>query len=82
MSVNVLYVSTAWPGAVALAAQIVDRHADAFGHAPHAWRVTDRADEATTAATVLLTADAAQADRARAAGAVSYTHLTLPTMAS
>ncbi|MDB0567801.1 thiamine phosphate synthase [Ralstonia solanacearum] len=69
MSVNALYVSTTWPGAVALAAQIVDRHAEAFGRAPHAWHLTDRADEATTAATVLLTADAAQADRARAAGA-------------
>jgi thiamine-phosphate pyrophosphorylase len=69
MSMSALRFSAAWPEAAALAAQIIDRHAEAFGRAPHAWRVTDRADEATTATTVLLTTDAAQADRARTAGA-------------
>lgn len=69
MSLSALRFSAAWPEAAALAAQIVDRHTEAFGRAPHAWSVTDRADEATNAATVLLTTDAAQAERARAAGA-------------
>ncbi|MGM3274842.1 thiamine phosphate synthase [Ralstonia sp. 24A2] len=69
MSMSSLRFSAAWPEAATFAAQIVDRHADAFGRAPHAWSVTDRADEATMATTVLLTTDAAQADRARAAGA-------------
>lgn len=66
---SALRFSAAWPEAAALAAQIIDRHAEAFGRAPHAWSVTDRADEATTATTVLLTTDAAQAERARLAGA-------------
>ena len=69
MSMSALRFSAAWPEAAALAAQIIDRHAEAFGRAPHAWSVTDRADEATTATTVLLTTDAAQAERARLAGA-------------
>ena len=69
MSMSSLRFSAAWPEAAALAAQIVDRHTEALGRAPHAWSVTDRADEATTATTVLLTTDAAQADRARVAGA-------------
>ncbi|SFP95510.1 thiamine phosphate synthase [Ralstonia sp. NFACC01] len=69
MSASALRFSAAWPEAAALAAQIVDRHVEAFGRAPHAWSVTDRADEATSAATVLLTTDAAQAERARSAGA-------------
>ncbi|GCB04849.1 thiamine phosphate synthase [Ralstonia sp. SET104] len=69
MSMSALRFSAAWPEAAALAAQVIDRHAEAFGRAPHAWSVTDRADEATTATTVLLTADATQADRARTAGA-------------
>ncbi|CAJ0793700.1 Thiamine-phosphate synthase [Ralstonia psammae] len=69
MSLAALRFSATWPEAAALAAQIIDRHVEAFGRAPHAWSVTDRADEATTATTVLLTSDAAQADRARAAGA-------------
>ena len=79
MSLSSLHFSAAWPEAAALAAQIIDRHVEAFGRAPHAWSVTDRADEATTAATVLLTTDAAQAERARAAGAAvvfSETHGT------
>ena len=69
MSLSALRFSAAWPEAAALAAQIVDRHAEAFGRASHAWSVTDRADEATSAATVLLTTDAGQAERARSAGA-------------
>ncbi|CAJ0718894.1 Thiamine-phosphate synthase [Ralstonia edaphis] len=69
MSVSALRFSAAWPEAPALAAQIVGRHAEAFGRAPHAWSVTDRADEATSTATVLLTTDTAQAERACAAGA-------------
>ncbi|AXV78318.1 MULTISPECIES: thiamine phosphate synthase [Ralstonia solanacearum species complex] len=69
MSASALRFAAAWPDAAALAGRIIDRHADAFGRAPHAWSVTDRADEATTATTVLLTADRAQAERARAAGA-------------
>jgi thiamine-phosphate pyrophosphorylase len=69
MSVSALRFSAAWPEAPALAAQIVDRHVEAFGRAPHAWSVTDRADEAASATTVLLTTDAAQAERARSAGA-------------
>ncbi|PLC43488.1 thiamine phosphate synthase [Ralstonia pickettii] len=69
MSASALRFSAAWPEAAALAAQIVDRHTEAFGRAPHAWSVTDHADEATTAATVLLTTDTAQAERARSAGA-------------
>ncbi|MCO5400941.1 thiamine phosphate synthase [Ralstonia soli] len=69
MSLSALRFSAAWPEAAALAAQIIDRHVEAFGRSPHAWSVTDRADEATTATTVLLTTDAARADRARTAGA-------------
>ncbi|CAJ0818161.1 Thiamine-phosphate synthase [Ralstonia wenshanensis] len=69
MSLSALRLSATWPEAAALAAQIIDRHVDAFGRAPHAWSVTDRADEATTPNTVLLTTDAAQAERARSAGA-------------
>ncbi|PLT16234.1 MULTISPECIES: thiamine phosphate synthase [Ralstonia] len=69
MSASALRFSAAWPEAAALAAQIVDRHVEAFGRAPHAWSVTDRADEATSPATVLLTTDTAQAERARSAGA-------------
>jgi thiamine-phosphate pyrophosphorylase len=69
MSVSALRFSAAWPEAPALAAQIIDRHVEAFGRAPHAWSVTDRADEAASATTVLLTTDAAQAERARSAGA-------------
>ncbi len=69
MSASALRFATAWPDAAALAGRIVDRHVDAFGRAPHGWSVTDRADEATTAATVLLSTDPTQADRARAAGA-------------
>ncbi|MCT7296471.1 thiamine phosphate synthase [Ralstonia sp. CHL-2022] len=69
MSASALRFSAAWPEAAALAAQIIDRHVEAFGRAPHAWSVTDRADEATTPNTVLLTTDAAQAERARSAGA-------------
>lgn len=69
MSLSSLRFSAAWPEAPALAEQIIDRHVDAFGRAPHAWSVTDRADEAATATTVLLTTDAAQAERARVAGA-------------
>ncbi|CBJ52624.1 thiamine phosphate synthase [Ralstonia solanacearum] len=69
MSASALRFAAAWPDAAALAGRIIDRHADAFGRAPHAWSVTDHADEATTATTVLLTADRAQAERARAAGA-------------
>ncbi|MGD7314524.1 hypothetical protein ACQCSJ_25370, partial [Ralstonia pseudosolanacearum] len=68
MSASALRFASAWPDAAALADRLIDRHADAFGRAPHAWSVTDRADDAATAA-VLLTTDAAQADRARAAGA-------------
>jgi len=77
MSLSSLRFSAAWPEASALAAQIIDRHIEAFGSAPHAWSVTDRAEDATTAATVLLTTDAIQAERARAAGAavvLSETH--------
>ncbi|HWV06843.1 thiamine phosphate synthase [Ralstonia sp.] len=69
MSASALRFSAAWPEAAAFAAQIIDRHVEAFGRAPHAWSVTDRADEATSPATVLLTTDAAQAERARSAGA-------------
>lgn len=69
MSASALRFSAAWPEAAALAAQIVDRHTEAFGRAPHAWSVADHADEATSAATVLLTTDTAQAERARSAGA-------------
>ncbi|NWK47580.1 thiamine phosphate synthase [Ralstonia pickettii] len=69
MSLSALRFSAAWPEAAALAAQIVDRHVEAFGRAPHAWSVTDRADEATGPTIVLLTTDAAQAERARSAGA-------------
>ena len=69
MSASALRFSAAWPEAAALAAQIVDRHVEAFGRAPHAWSVTDHADEATSTATVLLTTDTAQAERARSAGA-------------
>ncbi|ANH72772.1 thiamine monophosphate synthase/TENI family protein [Ralstonia insidiosa] len=69
MSMSALRFSAAWPEAAALAAQIIDRHTEAFGRAPHAWSVTDRVDEATSATTVLLTSDAAHADRARTAGA-------------
>ncbi|ENZ78718.1 MULTISPECIES: thiamine phosphate synthase [Ralstonia] len=69
MSLSALRFSAAWPEAAALAAQIVDRHTEAFGRAPHAWSVTDHADEATSAATVLLTTDTARAERARSAGA-------------
>jgi thiamine-phosphate pyrophosphorylase len=69
MSLSALRLSATWPEAAALAAQIIDRHVEAFGRAPHAWSVTDRADEATTPNTVLLTTDAAQAERARSAGA-------------
>lgn len=79
MSLSALRFSAAWPEAAALAAQIVDRYVEAFGRAPHAWSVTDRADEAATATTVLLTTDTAQADRARATGAavvLSETHGT------
>ncbi|MGD7316565.1 hypothetical protein ACQCQ4_08920, partial [Ralstonia pseudosolanacearum] len=68
MSASALRFASAWPDAAALADRLIDRHADAFGRAPHAWSVTDRADDAATAA-VLLTTDAAQAERARAAGA-------------
>ncbi|MDO3523825.1 thiamine phosphate synthase [Ralstonia pseudosolanacearum] len=68
MSASALRFASAWPDAAALADRLIDRHADAFGRAPHAWSVTDRADDAATAA-VLLTTDAAQADRAHAAGA-------------
>ncbi len=77
MSLPSLRFSAAWPEAATLAAQIIERHTEAFGRAPHAWSVTDRTDEATSAASVLLTTDAAQADRARAAGAavvLSETH--------
>ena len=77
MSLSALRFSAAWPEAAAFAAQIIERHTEAFGSAPHAWSVTDRAEDATTAATVLLTTDAAQAERARAAGAavvLSETH--------
>lgn len=77
MSLSALRFSAAWSEAATIAAQIIDRHIEAFGSAPHAWSVTDRVEEATTAATVLLTTDAAQADRARAAGAavvLSETH--------
>ncbi|WP_439889591.1 thiamine phosphate synthase [Ralstonia sp. 25C] len=77
MSMSALHFAAAWPEAAALAAQIIDRHVEAFGRAPHAWSVTDRADEATTATTVLLTTDVARAERARAAGAavvLSETH--------
>ncbi|MGD7442885.1 hypothetical protein ACQCQF_22375, partial [Ralstonia pseudosolanacearum] len=70
MSASALRFASAWPDAAALADRLIDRHADAFGRAPHAWSVTDRADDAATAA-VLLTTDAAQAERARAAGAAS-----------
>jgi thiamine-phosphate pyrophosphorylase len=69
MSASALRFSAAWPEAAAFAAQIIDRHVEAFGRAPHAWSVTDRADEATSPATVLLTTDAAQAERACSAGA-------------
>lgn len=69
MSASALRFSAAWPEAATLAAQIVDRHVEAFGRAPHAWSVTDHADEATSTATVLLTTDTAQAERARSAGA-------------
>ncbi|ANJ74221.1 thiamine phosphate synthase [Ralstonia insidiosa] len=69
MSMSALRSSAAWPEAAALAAQIIDRHTEAFGRAPHAWSVTDRVDEATSATTVLLTSDAAHADRASTAGA-------------
>lgn len=69
MSLSALRLSATWPEAAALAAQIIDRHVEAFGRAPHAWSVTDRADEATTPNAVLLTTDAAQAERARSAGA-------------
>ena len=69
MSLSALRFSAAWPEAAALASQIIDRHTEAFGSVPHAWSVTDRAEDATTAATVLLTTDAAQAERARIAGA-------------
>ena len=69
MSASALRFSAAWPAAAPFAAQIIDRHVEAFGRAPHAWSVTDRADEATSPATVLLTTDAAQAERARSAGA-------------
>nr|WP_311528766.1 thiamine phosphate synthase [uncultured Ralstonia sp.] len=77
MSMPALRFSAAWPEAAALAAQITDRHIEAFGSAPHAWSVTDRAEDATTAATVLLTTDVVQAERARLAGAavvLSETH--------
>jgi|GEM_PF-215513 len=69
MSASALRFSAAWPEAAALAAQIIDRHVEAFGRAPHAWSVTDRAAEATSPATVLVTTDGAQAERARSAGA-------------
>lgn len=69
MSASALRFASAWPDAAALADRLIDRHADAFGRAPHAWSVTDRADDAATAAAVLLTTDAAQAEHARAAGA-------------
>lgn len=69
MSLSALRFSATWPEAAALAAQIVDRHVEAFGRASHAWSVTDRADEATGPTIVLLTTDAAQAERARSAGA-------------
>ncbi|OAI78639.1 hypothetical protein RSP799_15475, partial [Ralstonia solanacearum] len=64
MSASALRFASTWPDAAALAERLIDRHADAFGRAPHAWSVTDRPDDATTATAVLLTTDAAQADRA------------------
>ena len=69
MSLSALRFSATWREAAALAPRIMDRHTEAFGRAPHAWSVTDRADEATTPNTVLLTTDAAQAERARSVGA-------------